>query len=162
MAPCCKTPERHTAGITLSPPPPPRPVKNCIKISKSDKESKIIPSFLPCSLSLLLTGSRFDAAMVASSSDTSQHTSRSAKRIRLAIKPTLKRRSAYFESTSQNEEFWKLEDIVKSLPPPPLGRPPRRVSISTLKSDTSSSNLLLQSQQEELLVQKNSINTNIA
>ena len=143
MVPCCKTPERNPAGITLSPPPPPPPVKNCIKISKLDKESDVIPSLLQ------LMGSRFDAAMVASSSDT-HHLSRSAKRSRRTIKPTLKRRSAYFDSTASiNEEFWELEDIVKSLPPPPLGRPPRRVSISTLKSDTSSSNPLLQSQQEQ-------------
>ena len=141
--PCCKTPERHLAAITLSPPAAPHPVKNCKKIINLDKESEIIPSFL-------LTGSRFDAAMVASSSDTNQHLSRSSKRSRRTIKPTLKRRSAYFDSTASiNEEFWELEDIVKSLPPPPLGRPPRRVSISTLKSDTSSSNPLLQSQQEQ-------------
>jgi len=116
----CKTPERHPAVIT-SPPP----VKNCKKNIKLDKESEIIPSFL-------LTGSRFDAAMVASSSDTNQHLSRSSKRSRRTIKPTiLKRRSVYCESASQSEERMDLKDILKSLPPPPLGRPPRRVSISS-------------------------------
>ena len=144
MVPCCKTPQRHPAVITLSPPSAPHPVKNCKKIIKLDKESEIIPSFL------LMTGSRFDAAVVASLSDTNHYMSRSSKRRRHTIKPTiLKRRPVYSESTSQSEERMDLKDILKSLPSPPLGRPPRRVSVSTLKSDTSSSNPLLQSQQEQ-------------
>ena len=141
----CKTPERRLrAVVSLSPPPPPGGY--CKGLSKRNEETEIIPSFLPCSLSLLTDApSSSNAAMVARASDINQRlgTSRlAAKRIRLASRPT----------PYQSRGTMDLKDIVKSLPPLPL------FSISTMKSESPPRtviNPLHQTQTDELLVQKN-------
>ena len=144
----CITPERRTV-ITLSPPPPP-PGRNRIRLSKLDKESEIIPSFLPCNLSVQTSGasSSSNVAMVATTSDMNQLLSRLTNKDSVH-EQALKRRSMS-EHSSQSKGPIELEDIVKSLPPPPL------VAISTLKPDDDAmGNTLQQSQKVELLVQKN-------
>ena len=147
----CITPERRTVISTLSPPPPP-PGRNRNRLSKLE-ESAVI-QFLPCNLSLQTSGassSSSNVAMVATTtSEMNQILSRlTNKRIRCTNKP-LKCRSMSEHASHQSKGPIELEDIVKSLPPPLL------VAISMLKPDDDAmDNTLQQSQQDELLVQKN-------